>query len=58
MKSPAIYQFRRAELERWVENAIALLDEIDGDPDREDDELEAIDEREPPFSRVLGGFGA
>ncbi|MEQ1405657.1 hypothetical protein ABK249_12000 [Neorhizobium sp. Rsf11] len=58
MISPAIYQFRRAEIERWIENAIALLDEIDGDPDLEDDELEDIDEREPPFGIIRGGIGA
>ena len=40
MISPAIYNFRRAELERWIDQAIDLLNEIDGDPDLEDDELE------------------
>ncbi|KQT03178.1 MULTISPECIES: hypothetical protein [unclassified Rhizobium] len=38
--SPAIYQFRRQELERWIDNAIALLDHLDGDPDLEDDDRE------------------
>jgi len=58
MISPAIYNFRRAELERWIDSAIALLDTIDGDPDLEDDELEDIDEREPPMAKMLGGIGA
>ncbi|WP_430252034.1 hypothetical protein [Neorhizobium sp. DAR64860/K0K1] len=44
--SPAIYRFRRAELERWIEEAIETLNAIDGDPDLEDDELEAVEERE------------
>ncbi len=52
MISPAIYNFRRSELERWIDQAIELLDHLDGDPDLEDDELEAIDEREPPLARV------
>lgn len=38
--SPVMLAFRRRELERWVEEAIALLDALDGDPDREDDERE------------------
>jgi hypothetical protein len=45
-------------LEQWIELAITLLDELDGDPDLEDDELEAIDEREPPYGKILGGIGA
>lgn len=36
MRSPAIYRFRRAELERRIEEMIALLDLMDGDPDLED----------------------
>lgn len=40
MASAAIQHFRRQELERWIDNAIALLDQFDGDPDLEDDERE------------------
>lgn len=36
MRSPAIYRFRRSELERRIEEMIALLDRMDGDPDLED----------------------
>lgn len=42
MSSPAIYRFRRREIERRIEEFIALLDLIDGDPDLEDDEIEDI----------------
>lgn len=38
--SPAIYSYRRRTLEQWIDRAIALLDQIDGDPDYEDDERE------------------
>ncbi|GGA81101.1 hypothetical protein GCM10011491_05490 [Brucella endophytica] len=41
----AVYRLRRLMLERWIEEAIALLDQIDGDPDFEDDS-EDDDERE------------
>jgi hypothetical protein len=58
MASPAIYRFRRAEIENRIDELIALLDLIDGDPDLEDDELEEVDEREPPLARVSGGSGA
>lgn len=30
---------------------------MDGDADLEDDDLEDIDEREPPLGKVLGGAG-
>ncbi|TCM58374.1 hypothetical protein C8J36_101274 [Rhizobium sp. PP-F2F-G48] len=33
--SPGILAFRRQELERWIDQAIALLDDLDGDPDLE-----------------------
>jgi hypothetical protein len=33
--SQAIATLRRAHLEEWIETAIALLDQIDGDPDIE-----------------------
>ncbi|UZD72130.1 hypothetical protein [Brucella sp. JSBI001] len=38
--SPAVYLLRRLMLEKWIEEAIQLLDQIDGDPDLEDDERE------------------
>ena len=40
MRSPAIYRFRRQEIECRIEEMIALLDQIDGDPDLEGDDLE------------------
>lgn len=52
--SPAIYRFRRAELERWIEEAIETLNAIDGDPDLEDDDLEATDEREDVWAMQIG----
>ena len=36
MRSVAIQQFRRAELERRIEEMIALLDMMDDDPDLEE----------------------
>lgn len=42
MRSLAIENFRRSELERWINDAIDLLDVMDEDPDREDDEIEDI----------------
>lgn len=45
MPSPAVKRFRRLMLERWIEDAIALLDTMDGDPDFEDDR-EYEEERE------------
>ena len=36
MPSRAVVQFRRTWLEQWIEHAIALLDQMDGDPDFED----------------------
>lgn len=36
MRSLAIQRFRRSELERRIEEMIALLDIMDGDPDLED----------------------
>lgn len=38
--SAAILAFRRQELERWIDNAITLLDDMDGDTDLEDDDRE------------------
>jgi hypothetical protein len=57
MKSPAIYHFRRHELEHRIEEMIALLDVIDGDPDLEDDDLEETfdeDSRECGRIRLIG----
>lgn len=42
MRSLAIENFRRSELERWIDNAIDLLDAMDDDADLEDDEIEDI----------------
>lgn len=36
MRSPAIERFRRSEVERRIEELIALLDLLDGDPDFEE----------------------
>ncbi|PYE98894.1 hypothetical protein C8J35_103495 [Rhizobium sp. PP-F2F-G38] len=36
----ALFALRRQELERWIDRAIAVLDDIDGEPDFEDDERE------------------
>lgn len=65
MRSLAIENFRRSELERlidhtidlseqarWTDEAIDLLDEMDGDPDLEDDEIEDISVY-APASRLL-----
>lgn len=52
MRSLAIQRFRRSELERRIEELIALLDLIDGDPDLEDDEIEDIHVY-APASRLL-----
>ncbi|KAB2780507.1 hypothetical protein F9K97_02285 [Brucella anthropi] len=43
--SPAVKRLRRLLLEKWIEDAIALLDTMDGDADLEDD-AEYEDERE------------
>jgi hypothetical protein len=51
IRSPAIYNFRRAELERWIDRALELLDQIDGDPDLEDNEIEFIPECAPSPAR-------
>lgn len=57
MRSLAIENFRRSELERWIDTAIDLLDAMDEDPDLEDDEIEDIDEREEPLALMMGGAG-
>lgn len=46
--SPAEPSRYRLRIEAAIESLIALLDEIDGDPDLEDGhDAEAVDEREP-----------
>lgn len=48
MTHPVIHAYRRQQLELWIERAIALLDDLDGDADleagadRERDETEII----------------
>lgn len=57
MTAAVIRRLRRTMLERWIEDAIALLDQIDGDPDLEDDDREADDaERDMP-GRIWGAAG-
>ena len=53
----AIETFRRSELEARIEEMIALLDLIDGDPDLEDAETEDIDEREETMDEDSGLCG-
>lgn len=40
MRPSAIKRFHRLMLESWIEDMIRLLDQMDGDPDLEDDEIE------------------
>ena len=40
MNSLAAKRFHRLMLESWIEDMIRLLDQMDGDPDLENDELE------------------
>ena len=54
MRSLAIETFRRADLERWIDDAIDLLDTLDEDPDLEDDEVEDIHVY-APARRLLAG---
>lgn len=56
MSSPAINRQRRLFLEQWIEEAIALLDQIDGDADFEDADDDFSDERESSL-QMLGGQG-
>lgn len=46
MSSPAINRLRRLFLEQWIDEAIALLDQIDGDADFEDTAEDFSDEGE------------
>ena len=57
INSPVILTFRRRLLEKWIEDAIALLDQFDGDADFEDCDDDYVDEREEP-RRIMGGAGA
>lgn len=57
MRSLAIENFRRSELDRWIDDAIDLLDAMDRDPDLEEDDPEEVDEREEPFALMLGSAG-
>ena len=54
MRSFAIENFRRSELERWIDDAIDLLDDMDDDVDLEDDEIEDI-RVYAPARRLLAG---
>lgn len=54
MRSLAIENFRRSELERWIDDAIDLLDAMDDDTDLEDDEIEDINVY-APARRLFGG---
>lgn len=54
MSAPVITTFRRRMLECWIEDAIALLDQMDSDPDLEDDS-EADDATEDRPGRIWGG---
>lgn len=57
MRSLAIENYRRSELERWIDSAIDLLDAMDDDPDLEDDEIEDIRVYAPAYKLVAGGTG-
>lgn len=54
MRSLAIENFRRSELERWIDNAIDLLDAMDDDADLEDDEIEDIRVYAPAYKLQPG----
>jgi len=56
MTGPAVYRLRRFMLEQWIERAITLLDQIDGEPDLEDSDEDFTDERENPEG-MMGGQG-
>ena len=54
MRSLAIENFRHSELERWIDDAIDLLDVMDDDPDLEDDEIEDVRVYAPAFKLLAG----
>ncbi|MDM7850176.1 hypothetical protein [Pseudochrobactrum kiredjianiae] len=56
INSPVIHSFRRRLLEKWIEDAIALLDQFDGDADFEECDADYEDEREEP-RYIVGGAG-
>ena len=57
MGARLVQRLRRRLLEQWIECAIALLDEIDGDPDfepepSEDEGLNALSQQVPSTLRA------
>lgn len=50
MRSLAIENFRRSELERWIDDAINLLDAMDGDADFEDGDPDFEDNGDADWS--------
>lgn len=54
MRSLAIENFRRSELERWIDDEIDLLDVMDDDRDLEDDEIEDVRVYAPAFKLLPG----
>jgi len=56
MSIPAINRLRRLFLEQWIDEAIALLDQIDRDADLEGTDEDFSDERESPL-QMFGGQG-
>lgn len=57
MRSLAIENFRRSELERWIDDAIDLIDAMDDDADLEDDEIEDVRVYAPAFKVLAGENG-
>ncbi|WLR94214.1 hypothetical protein [Shinella zoogloeoides] len=57
MRSLAIENFRRSELERWIHDAIDLLDAMDDDFDLEDDEIEDVRVYAPAYKLMAGENG-
>ncbi len=50
MRNLAIENFRRSQLERWIEDAIDLLDAMDGDADFEDGDPDFEDNDDADWS--------
>ena len=57
MRSLAIEDFRRSELERWIDDAIDLLDVMDDNVDLEDDEIEDVHVYAPAYKLLAGENG-
>lgn len=57
MRSIAIENFRRSELERWIDDAIHLLDAMDDDVELEDDEIEDVRVYAPAYKLLAGENG-